>query len=94
MITIEQAKTLRYREELLHVTVKDSRGNPARCRVNGKCQTWKSRPGDFKLPVKHGLRNCFYITERNAHEWRTHTEFAIGAAATAIDAEDAARGGL
>lgn len=35
-------------------------------RRNGKCKTWKTRPEDFELPVKHGLRNYGYITHNNA----------------------------
>jgi hypothetical protein len=69
MITKEQATTLRYRQELVHATAKDSRGAPVRCRVNGQCKTWKTRPEDFQLPVKYGLRQCFYIDARNANEW-------------------------
>lgn len=38
-------------------------------RANGKCKTWKTRPDDFQVPVKYGRRECFYITNRNAHEW-------------------------
>lgn len=66
MITKNQAMTKRY---FSHVTLKDSRGNPVRCRASGKCQTWKTRPNDFKLPVKYGLYQCFYITPENAAEW-------------------------
>src|SRR5262245_41360185 len=57
--------------------MRDTKGMAYRCRVNGACQTWKMRPEDFKLPVKYGLRNCFYVQnftdyERwsNAHEWQ------------------------
>ena len=38
---------------------------PMRCRVNGTCQTWKTRPFDFKLPVKRGLYEYGYITQNN-----------------------------
>lgn len=38
-----------------------------RCRVNGKCQTWKTRPDDFRLPIKSGLRDCGAITQQNAY---------------------------
>mgnify|MGYP006958860388 CR=1 FL=1 len=69
MITKEIAQGLRYRQELQHKSVRNADGTPARCRVNGKCQTWKTRPEDFSLPVKHGLRDCFYITPANAGDW-------------------------
>lgn len=66
MITKDQAMTKRY---FSHVTLKDSRGNPVRCRATGKCQTWKTRPDNFKLPVKYGLYMSFYITPENADQW-------------------------
>lgn len=69
MITKEQALSLHHRQELVHVTYKDSRGAPVRCRVNGACKTWKTRPDEFQLPVKYGLRTCFYINAHNAAEW-------------------------
>jgi hypothetical protein len=66
-VTKEQAMTKR---DFEHTTLRDSQGNWVRCRATGKCQTWKTRPEDFKLPVKYGLRDSFYITNENAKEWR------------------------
>lgn len=71
MITKAIATTLTSRTILEHVSVKNADGTPARCRVNGKCKTWKTRPDDFQLPVKHGLRDTFYITPFNAADWVT-----------------------
>jgi outer membrane protein assembly factor BamB len=34
-------------------------------RRNGKTQTWKTRPGEFRIPVKAGLRSCGEITDLN-----------------------------
>ena len=66
MLTKDQAITAR---QFAHVSMKDSRGDPLRCRSNGKCQVWKTRPDEFKLPVKYGLYQYFYITNDNANEW-------------------------
>ena len=66
MITKEQAQTKRSFE---HVSAKNSDGTPLRARANGKCQVWKRDPNRFKLPVKHGLYNYFYIEQSNAAEW-------------------------
>ena len=66
MVTKEQAMIARNFE---HVSVKNRDGTPARCRANGMCKTWKTRPEDFKLPVKYGMYQCFYITPDNAKEW-------------------------
>lgn len=35
------------------------------CRRNGRTKTWKTRPGEFRIPVKAGLRACGYITNGN-----------------------------
>lgn len=66
MVTKEQALTV---SQFHHVRLKNADGTPVRCRANGRCKTWKTRPEDFRLPVKHGLKQCFYITPRNADEW-------------------------
>ena len=66
MITKNQAMT---ENNFEHVSVKNADGSPARCRSNGKCKTWKTRPAEFRLPVKHGLYDYFYIDQDNAGEW-------------------------
>jgi hypothetical protein len=52
---------------------------PLQVRVNGRCKTWKTRPGQFRLPVKWGLRDCGYITEYDAEDWDTDKEEAWAA---------------
>lgn len=69
MITKQIATSLTYRDTLHHKRMKNADGTPLRARVNGKCQTWKTRPEEFKLPMKHGLKECFYITPFNADDW-------------------------
>ena len=32
-----------------------------RVRRNGKTKTWKTRPGEFRIPVKAGLRSYGYL---------------------------------
>lgn len=75
MITKEIALAATYRQEFTHKTLKDSRKNPLRARVNGKCVVWKGltpahSASDFKLPMKYGLKECFYITPENAGDWQ------------------------
>ena len=69
MITKAIAVASRTGDIYHHVSANNADGTPARCRVNGMCKTWKTRPEDFRLPVKHGLRDCFYITPGNAADW-------------------------
>jgi hypothetical protein len=39
-------------------------------RVNGKCKTWKTRPNNFRLPVKYGFNGPYdYITNYNCDMW-------------------------
>lgn len=42
-------------------------GKIYRWRVNGKVKTWKTRPGEFRIPVKYGLRSYDYITQDTLH---------------------------
>ena len=69
MIDKKIAENLNYGDILHHISEKNADGTPVRCRVNGVCKIWKTRPSDFKLPVKHGLRLCFYISPSNGNEW-------------------------
>ena len=69
MITFDQALKSTRGQVLVHVSLKDSQGAAKKCRVNGKCKTWTTKPGEFKLPVMYGLRNAFYIDHINANEW-------------------------
>ena len=47
-------------------------------RRNGKTQTWVTRPDDFKVPVKHGLREYAYVTQDNAYQWHTREDCPLG----------------
>ena len=40
-------------------------------RANGACKTWKTRPDEFRLPIKHGLYDFSYITQSNAGLFHT-----------------------
>lgn len=74
MITKAIAINCQHSQTFHHVSEKNADGTPTRCRVNGQCKIWKTRPEDFRLPVKHGLKLCFYITPANADEWVTDAE--------------------
>ena len=38
-------------------------------RRNGATQTWRTRPDDFRIPVKYGMRSYGSITPANAREF-------------------------
>ena len=58
MVTLTDSNTA---ERFEHVSQTNSDRTPVRARRNGKTKTWKTRPDRFKIPVKYGLRECFYI---------------------------------
>ena len=68
MVTLQQALTVR---EFFHRTLRNADGSALRCRASGACKTWKTRPNEFRLPVKYGLRDSFYLTHDNAADWLT-----------------------
>jgi hypothetical protein len=47
------------------------RVNITAVRRSGQTQTWKTRPEDFKMPVKFGLYESSYATHENANDWHT-----------------------
>jgi hypothetical protein len=68
MITKQLAMT---EHQFFHRYLRNADGSAVRCRSNGRCKTWKTRPDDFRLPVKYVLKECFYITPTNAADWTT-----------------------
>ena len=67
MITKTQAMTAQHFEMVNH---NNADGTPVRWRRNGATKTWKTRPNDFRIPVKYGLYEFGYIDEVNASEYR------------------------
>lgn len=51
-------------------------------RVSGQCKTWKTRPEDFRLPVKHGLYENGAIDQTNAGDWHTEEDCPLNQPAT------------
>jgi hypothetical protein len=45
-----------------------------RWRRNGVTKTWKTRPTEFRVPVKYGIRSYAYITEVEAGRFHTEDE--------------------
>jgi hypothetical protein len=62
-ITLEQAKSLKHGDVLLHTENKNADGTPQRWRVNGKVKIWKTMPSKVRVPVKYGLKNYDHLTE-------------------------------
>lgn len=68
-ITKYEAQTA---SEFHHVSESQGSGTQcARVRRNGRTQVWVTRPAEFRLPVKFGIRarDQFSITETDAQDW-------------------------
>ncbi len=52
-----------------HISQKNKDGSPVRVRRNGKTQTWKKQPDNFRIPIKYGLYGYGNLTQDNAHEF-------------------------
>jgi len=74
-MTKQQAMACHYRQEL-HFTGRHPctrtvgpRGGVKQdvtvVRVSGRCQTWKTRPEEFRLPVKYGPYENGAVTQNN-----------------------------
>ena len=63
MITLAQAKTLKYGDILYHRTNRNADGSAQRWKVNGRPKTWVTRPNQVRVPLKHGLYTYDYLTE-------------------------------
>jgi hypothetical protein len=72
-LTFQKAVTLNhfYHRWKRHKIKGKETGASLEVRRNGKTKTWKTRPGEFRIPVKYGLYEYFYIDNRNADEWST-----------------------
>lgn len=70
MITKQQALTNNY----FHMEPFPSTLKCKNWRRNGKTKTWKTRPNDFKVPIKHGLYDYAYIDQNNAQIFHLESE--------------------
>ena len=61
-MTFDRIKKLQLGDILHHNINKNADGTCQRRRVNGKVKLWKTRPLDYRVPLKHGLRSYDYLT--------------------------------
>jgi hypothetical protein len=68
-VTYEQALTEREFHE-----IHEPAGKIYTWRRNGATQTWKTRPGHFRIPVKYGLKSYGQITHTEAHRFHAASD--------------------
>lgn len=49
-------------------------GSCVRYRVNGRLREWKTRPDQWEIPVKNGMRSHSYINNGNCHKFHLGSE--------------------
>ena len=52
-----------------HKTLKNKDGTPYKAKRNGRNKLWKTRPHDFQILVKRGLKEFGYIDQDNFESW-------------------------
>jgi len=78
MITIEQAKQLKYRQIIFHCVNRNKDGTPQRWRINGSIKLWKRSPNKIEIPLKCGLRVYDHLTEKTLDLMCLTSEEALG----------------
>lgn len=84
MVTKEQAMNSYYRQEFHFGECSKTVGPKGgvtnfieKWRQNGSCKTWKTRPEEFRLPIKYGYsatERCSYITHLNNYTFHLASE--------------------
>jgi len=78
MITKEMAMQLELGQILYHKDYRNSDGSPERWRVNGQCKIWKTRPKEFRLPIKWGLKTGGYLDQTCPNNFFVNEDEALG----------------
>ena len=68
-VTFDVAVNSTHGQVFYHRYARNADYTAVRVRVTGKCKTWKMRPGEFRLPVKYGLRQSLAITDQTCEDF-------------------------
>ena len=68
-MTLEQAKQLKRGSVIYDKMYQNADGTPARWKINGAVKLWKRSPERIQVPIKRGLYEFSYLTERNLAEF-------------------------
>lgn len=71
MITKQQAELENYFHSSIY---RNADGSCQRWRRNGATHTWKTRPNEFRIPIKYGLRGFSAIELHNANNFHLASE--------------------
>ena len=77
MVTLNEAKNLRYGQIIYAINDFNADKTPMRFRVNGKVKTWKRDANRVSVPLKRGLYGYGYLTEYNLEEFSLTVKEAV-----------------
>lgn len=84
MITYDQAMTAREFHYGACTETVGPRGGITRkveaWRANGVIKTWKTRDGEWRLPIKYGMRGYSYMDQNNAEDFHVASECPLNKA--------------
>lgn len=73
-VTKEQALT----HNRFHYSPGCNENRTERWRRNGATKVWVTRPNEFRVPIKFGLRDYAYLTHDNAGQFHTEEDCPFG----------------
>jgi hypothetical protein len=74
-MTLEQAKSLEYHDEIHHDLVTQNKGKDCwRARLTSYPKTWKRSPERVEIRFVHGLKGYDYINESYLSNWHLASE--------------------
>ena len=86
MITLEDAKfNLKIGQILYHIRDTNRDGSPQRWKVNGHAHNWKRKPDRVEVPLRYGLYNYAYLTERHLDDFCLTEEEAVNESPASTD---------
>jgi len=69
LVSLAEAKRLRYNQVLYHRRWRNADGSAQRWVVKGKPKTWKTRPKEVRVPIKRGMFEYGYLTQDNLKDF-------------------------
>ena len=66
---IMNTRLIKTAQNFEHKSLLNADGSRLRARRNGATKTWKTRPTEFRIPIKHGMYDYGYITQADHLEW-------------------------
>lgn len=78
-MTPAETLKLTYGRHVYSDAYQNADGSPQVWKITGKPKTWKTRPNEFKIPIKRGLYEYGYLNEGNVQSFHLTEQGAVNA---------------